>query len=160
MESKTNTQLELFSEGKGAGIKATPLNNMFLTHVRNYEKIILIVMGMIVTGIISFSLGMERGKSIGLSKAEFAPTTEPRPRVFEEKTRGNKLIREEDITTKDTAPLVGQYFVIQLASFKNKSSAEREALQLKKRGFTSLVLSKGNYSVLCVGNFSNKQAAT
>ena len=159
MENKINTQLELFAEGKGAGVKSSPANNMFLTRFRNYEKGILIIMGMIVTGIISFSLGMERGKSIGLSKAGVAPITEPKARVFEEKIKDKKVLPEENITIKDTAPAESQYYVIQLASFKNKTLAEKEAMQLKKKGFASLVLSKGVYSVLCVGNFSNKQAA-
>lgn len=52
-----------------------------------------------------------------------------------------------------------QNYTIQLASCRTKVSAQKEAELLRKSGFSPLILSKGSYIVVCVGNFSNQQAA-
>ena len=116
-------------------------------------------MGIAVTCIISFSLGIEKGKSISLSKPVITAPAERNQVITREKIKDNKLIREENVTIKDAAPSQEQYFVIQLASFKNKSLAVKEAQQLKKQGFASILIPKGTYSVLCVGNFADRQKA-
>jgi cell division septation protein DedD len=53
----------------------------------------------------------------------------------------------------------GQAYTIQLASYKSNSHAQKEAAVLKQKGYSPLLLTKGEYIVLCVGNFSNKQNA-
>ena len=48
---------------------------------------------------------------------------------------------------------LGSGYTIQLASYKSKSFAQKEAELLKKKGFVPLVIPKGSYTILCVGKF-------
>jgi len=146
MESRNN-QLELFSQTRDLGdAKARKAGSPFLAYIWNYEKTILIIIGLVTISIISFSLGVEKGKKLSLAKfnshldiALTAPASIPK------------------VTEKAEEKVPG--YTIQLASYKTKTHAQKETELLKKRGLSPLVLSKGNYAVLCVGNFSNKQTA-
>ncbi|MBC8436526.1 MAG: SPOR domain-containing protein, partial [Candidatus Omnitrophica bacterium] len=48
---------------------------------------------------------------------------------------------------------------IQLASYKARKFADKEAEVLKKKGLTAFVLYKGDYVILCAGKFSDKEEA-
>jgi cell division septation protein DedD len=50
-------------------------------------------------------------------------------------------------------------FTVQVASFKSKDQAHREASILKNKGFDILVLAKGSYTVVCVGKFAKEEQA-
>jgi len=119
-------------------------------------------------GVISFSLGVEKGKRLTMQKlTDFQPT--PQKAITEEAPKADispkqevlpPVIREEVIQVKAAAPQIGRAnYTIQLASYKTRTSAQREAEVLKKKGFMPIVLAKGNYIVLCVGKFSNKEKA-
>jgi cell division septation protein DedD len=56
-------------------------------------------------------------------------------------------------------PALLQGYTIQIASYKSRDLAQKEVDSLRKKGYAVLVLAKGGYTVLCVGNFSNKQNA-
>lgn len=147
MERQNNLQLELFSPSNdSAQINGRISHNSFLTHIRNYEKAILIIITLVITGIVSFSLGVEKGKT--LSSTNVSPKEEGQ----------GTIIKKEEVIEKPQPP-EKQSYIIQLASYKTKSFAEKEAESLKKKGFSPLILSKGNYSVLCVGSFPNKEVA-
>jgi len=98
----------------------------FFLRVRGYEKVLLLVMGLVLTSIISFSLGVEKGKSSSREKHDLS---------------------------------VQSGYTIQVATFKNKQLALREAKLLLKEGLVPMVFAKGNYIVLCVGKFSNQESA-
>jgi len=157
-----NHQLELFSEAKdSSGIKSRAANNLFLAYIWNYEKTILIIISIVITGIISFSLGVERGKKISLSNnnsrfdvALKIQHTTPKP-VYPVRTENTPDATKETKIIKEYI----QVYTIQLASYKTKVFADKEAEALKKKGLLPLVLSKGGYMVLCVGNFDDKKSA-
>ena len=44
-------------------------------------------------------------------------------------------------------------YTVQVASYKSLTRAQREADFLKKRGLDTLVMTKGNFSIVCVGKF-------
>jgi hypothetical protein len=145
VDKHRNTQLELFSQAQGVLGPAAARRPLFVSYIRAYEKNILLTIGMLLMAIISFSLGVEKGRSSSLLKnsprLDIAVATVPQevPAKIQE-------------TNKEP-------YIIQLASYKSRASAEREAEQLKKRGFSSMVLSRGDYSVLCVGGFVTKEKA-
>ena len=59
-----------------------------------------------------------------------------------------------------TKPVAGAY-TLQVASYKGLKSAQREADKLKQKGFDNVyVVPKGAYTVVCVGNFQNKEDAS
>lgn len=58
--------------------------------------------------------------------------------------------------TKTTA-LTG--YTIQVGTYKVKTAAEREKVKLKKTGFSPQIVIQGEYSVVMVGNFTDKEKA-
>ena len=156
--SQPGHQLELFSDSqedpKIAANRAQ--RNSFVTRIWGYEKTVLIIILLFITGIISFSLGVEKSRRTLVSRQPVAaiinePVTVEPPKKVESLT---PPVDVKPIALKQ----VGQY-AIQVASFKASSYAKKEAELLKKRGFKVLILNKGKYTILCVGNFPNKETA-
>lgn len=153
MDKQDNLQLELFSQSNGPGeIKNRASDNRILASVWKYEKTILIIIGIVITGIISFSLGVEKGKSRSVQ----LPV---KKNIEKEINAAEQRTINKDQTSNEPEPPEKQDYIIQLASYKTKAYAQKEAEALKKKGLSPLVLSKGNYVVLCIGNFSNRQTA-
>jgi len=70
-----------------------------------------------------------------------------------------KAIAKPAVTTAKSAG-AGPY-TLQVASYKGIKSAQREADKLKQKGFDDVyVLPKGTYTIVCVGNFQNKEDAS
>ena len=148
---QNNSQLELFSEsGNTSAAGSQEKNRSFFSYIRGYEKTVLLIIGFIVISIISFSLGIEKGKSLVTKNANgnTRPTTQS----------GVATIK---IKPQATPPVMAknQNYVIQLGSYKNKSAIQQEAEILRKQGLYPLVLNKGSYFVLFVGNLSSREAA-
>jgi hypothetical protein len=150
MEKNNNSQLELFTQSRQY-LDHRDMGSSFLNNLMVHEKTVLIIIAIAIPSIISFSLGVEKGRRttqaninarLDLAKTD-APKPQPENNIAEE-TRVKEYIRS---------------YTIQLASYKTKSLAQREAQSLKKNGLSPLVLLKGGYTILCVGNFSNKEAA-
>ena len=168
MEMNTDKQLELFSQSKGALQAKKSSAGSFFTCVRGYEKTILIILCIVVSIIISFSLGVETGKKLSVAKLNIKPAVpQVKPAVIEANPQESitqnyqiqpPVIKKEE-AIRQTVPLNMQNYTIQLASYKTRSSAEKEAQDLKRKGFFPLVLTKGSYVILCVGNFSSKETA-
>jgi hypothetical protein len=163
-----NSQLELFSDSQRAGSGADSSRRWsFFKVIRGYEKITLSIMAVGVMGIISFSLGVERGKQIVLTQLRLKAmpqdrqvdqiqkttrkTSQPAPQSLPPENKGANILNAQELER--------QGYTIQLASYKNISFAQREANDLKKKGYLPVVLSKGNWVVLCVGNFSSRNKA-
>jgi len=148
MERQSNPQLELFSQSNDAqGFKANSANP-FLERIWNYEKTVLIIIAVLVTGIIAFSLGVEKGKRAVLDERN----NQPLPPTIVRKEEAVK-----QVTTLPVQQLGG--FTIQVGSFKTRANALKEAENIKRRGLSALLFNKGSYFILCAGNFPNKEAA-
>jgi len=154
------SQLELFSsQPKIYGRTNSSLEGGFVfRHVKEHERIILIIVGILITGLVAFSLGVEKGKGFA-GNIDFAPVTV--------KSEDASIVPEVPLRPKaekreTIAPRLSEdtlQYTIQLASYQNNSSAKKEAETLKKKGLLPLVSSKGKYTVLCVGNFADKRNA-
>ncbi|MCK9432006.1 MAG: SPOR domain-containing protein [Candidatus Omnitrophica bacterium] len=127
-EKQGYTQEELFSSNdeRFRPRKNFSVNPLFFK-VRGYEKAMLLIMGLVLTGIISFSLGVEKGRREAPGKTEAGI-----------RTAG---------------------YTIQVASFRDKHLALKEAQMLLRDGLNPLLFSKGDYIILCVGKFSNQDSA-
>ena len=158
MEKQSNPQLELFSQVSDSGRSGGREHNPFLTRVRGYEKIILIIIVVLVTGIIAFSLGVERGKNIALTGRQDVPEL---AKEQNNSPASQVIVKREEALKQIAAPALQQpgAFTIQVASFKTRVNAQKEAEFLKRKGYTALIFNKGAYVILCVGNFPNKEAA-
>ncbi|MFA4842320.1 MAG: SPOR domain-containing protein [Candidatus Omnitrophota bacterium] len=150
MEKINHTQLELFSQGEGK-VSVSGQKKRFQFTIRGYERVILIALGFTVTGIIGFCAGVEKGKS--LAKIPAAPVMQdtaareavPKPQSTQPAPRKTEATSEQ--------------YTIQLVSYQSKVSALKELDTLKKKGFSGKVIPKGKYTILCVGNFSDKETA-
>jgi hypothetical protein len=120
-------QPELFTQSEDSQHYRPPISrSTFLLRIRDYEKVMLLIMGMVLLSIVTFSLGVERGKHLSLAR--------------------------ENNANHDT-------YTIQVAAFKNRELAWRQAQLLTKNGFSPMAFTKGNYIILCVGKFSNQESA-
>jgi cell division septation protein DedD len=164
MESQNNHQLELFSQSQGGSRSKRAQGKPFLSAIRGYEKILLLIICFFVTAVISYSIGVEKGKRVSVAKSV---SVQQVPAVVQEPAP--KVTVPVPVTQTEQEPIIvpagskeivkhGGY-TIQLASYKTKASADKEAQLLKKKGYSPLVLSKGDYVVLCVGNFTTKETA-
>ncbi|MDD5130847.1 MAG: SPOR domain-containing protein [Candidatus Omnitrophica bacterium] len=127
VEKQDYSQSELFSSDDNSGLyKPRVPKSSFFLRIRGYEKVMLLIMGLVLTSIISFSLGVEKGRRAAWVKNNTA---------------------------------VASGYTIQVATFKNKQLALRQAHALIKEGLTPMVFAKGDYIVLCVGKFSNQESA-
>mgnify|MGYP001616705161 CR=1 FL=1 len=152
MEKENYSQLELFSQSKGPGDPKIRLSSHLFSFIRNYEKGILFFICFIITAIVSFSLGVEKGKKV-------IKVNPPHPLIRTEKGQSQPVTEKQE---GKQLPKVKEYienYTIQVATYQAKTHAQKEAEALRKKGFLPLILSKSGYTVLCVGNFSNKETA-
>jgi cell division septation protein DedD len=171
MKSESDYQLELFQHSGSYGNLKKRTGKPFFTYIRGHEKVVLIIIGILATSVISFALGVEKGKRVALASNNFAPPVKP---AVTQEIPVNNVIPKNPATEPARPPVIlkremvrqlpapnsssGAY-TVQLASFKKSIDAQKEAQILKNKGFITLVLTKGNYLVLCVGNFPNKETA-
>jgi cell division septation protein DedD len=167
MEKNANSQLELFTQGQESGsFKGSGAHKLF--GLRGYERTILVVIAFAVVNIISFCLGVERGKRLsqvtdGNIRLEVAAvkTTPPTLNTAQRKQEMPVAVRAQQPNIAEQ-PKIREYiqaYTIQLASYKAKATAQKEAQSLKNKGLSPLILVKGDYAILCVGSFANKDAA-
>ncbi len=71
--------------------------------------------------------------------------------------QNNSTVKATENTTAN--PFLNKPYTIQVASFKDEEYAQKEASALKKKNFAVFVISKGNFSIVCVGKFSKKEEA-
>ena len=126
-EKQDYSQGELFSSSLENGqFKGHIARSSFFTRIRGYEKILLLIMLLVLISIVSFSLGVEKGKRLASSP-------------------------------EGSSTLSG--YTVQVAAFRSRELASREALILAKKGFSPLAFARGDYIILCVGRFSNQKSA-
>jgi len=179
MENEENIQLDLFSQSGKPQAQSSPERIRFFSYIRSYEKNILLIIGIVVTGIICFSIGVEKGKRISALKVattsglETALDLQPKAAIAKDTVVVNALQAKQfqplPIVNANSAALVqnakkpveppGNAYTIQLASYKSRSLAQKEAELLKKKGFLPSVITKGSYTILCVGKFPSKETA-
>ena len=168
MEKTAYSQLELFSQTKEPGQAKTNFSSSFMSFIWNYEKTILLIIAFIITGIVAFALGMDKGKKMAVSRFgnQFDMATMPAVDSKQLMVKSQAKLPlpvgpKEIIENKVSAPIqasAGSY-TIQIASYQSNAYAQKEAGQLKMKGFSPLIVNKGKYIIVCVGNFSNQTTA-
>ncbi|MDD5594888.1 MAG: SPOR domain-containing protein [Candidatus Omnitrophica bacterium] len=162
MEEENRSQLELFSQVNKDGERNHQQGKSFIYHIRGHEKAIILVMFFIISSIVSFSLGVERGKTIALRKnglnIELAEANLPQKKAQAAVLTTLPAVK---VPEKTVTPLQNfiQNYTIQVATFATKVGADKEAAIFKKKGLPTLVFSKGKYTILCVGKFADKETA-
>lgn len=161
MDKKHYKQLELFSDAKSRDLTRTRISKAFISYISKYEKIILVIIGFVVTGIAAFSLGVEKGKSFVLLKTDSRLDIAVKPKPSLSVSSPKQITKEQQYQPKEKDELREyiQNYTIQVASFLNRINAQKEAAILKRKGLSPLVLPKGKFSIVCVGNFAKRKEA-
>lgn len=177
MKKTDYSQLELFSQ-KDA-FRARPQSRRpILAYIWAWEKTILVIIAFVITCIGSFSLGVEKGKSLSFlkttSQIEQAQSIKTKPIIMPVKTNQQQNQATGSEINQKTTPqpvrqdsgIIGrqpikpsEQYTIQIASFQGRKFADKEAEILKKKGLTPRISAKGGYSVIYVGSFPNKETA-
>jgi len=149
-----------------------------LTLSLSYETLIIILIGAVLAASVIFSLGVERGRSLVGAGLEMSapvqpvaalPAPEPIvPAVAEavkQVTVKPEVVSKAAVTNVTAAskgnavPVTDKPYTIQVASYKTRDLIEKEVSRLKAMGYSTEVVKKGSYFILCVGSFSSKDAA-
>jgi len=137
----------------------------------SYEALIIVLIGLVLTISIIFSLGVERGRNLEFvkvsSKGEgmVAETkaeesrTQPAEKPVEVQKQPEVKPQEEQVEKAIPAPSEEEPFTIQVASFRTRALAEKELSRLENIGYSSDVFKKGKFFIVCVGNYSKKELA-
>jgi len=135
-EKQDYSQSELFSPGDNSGqYKPRSRKNPFFLRIRGYEKVMLLIMGLVLTSIISFSLGVERGKRVaGDTKSV---TAQPGYTIQVATFRNKQLaLREVQLLLKEgLTPMAfakGGYIILCVGKFSNQESAQPLLIQLQR----------------------------
>jgi cell division protein FtsN len=142
-------QLELFKSKQYQldSVKSDQYRQGFFGFIKIHEKAISITIALIIISLVSFSLGVEKGKRL---------TNRMQP-------KDEQIVLDKNISEKKPEEkkedILNQY-TIQVATFKTKAYAQKEAERLEGKGLEALVVPTGNFVCVCVGNFSEKQKAT
>jgi len=152
MEKETGNQLELFSKPKDEfKLPGNRFDKAYFTkYIWGYEKTILIVIAFLVTGIVSFSLGVEKGRRAQVNQPGIMAS---KPQILQPQSETGTVAKQP------VALPLQEAYTIQVASFKANSYAQKEVELLNKRGYKAVTLNKGEYIILCVGNFPSKEQA-
>jgi SPOR domain len=136
-EKQDYSQFELFSSDESGGQYKpyVPRNNFFL-RIRGYEKVMLLVMGFILTSIIAFSFGVEKSKRQGWARNNF--DQQPAAFTIQVATFKNKqlALREVQLLLKEgLTPMAfakGGNIVLCVGKFSNQESAQPLLIQLQR----------------------------
>lgn len=180
LNDNSTQQLEMFGSGGGNDFdNEKPLlkeNAAFLEKVYSCKKNIFFFIIFLFVSLISFSLGIERGKSVAKftairniadedtqtpSKETIAvPPIEQQSVVREEKTPvASSVAKEKKEKTKNKEEFKKANYTIQVASVLQKKNINTELSKLKSKGYSAFSLPKGKYTVICVGKFNLKEEA-
>ncbi|NQT96081.1 MAG: SPOR domain-containing protein [Candidatus Omnitrophica bacterium] len=162
MDEKRQAQKELFEEFTEAGEKRKSSKPLFYprpkrTFTLSYEHIVIVAITVIIVAVVSFSIGVEKGKArhedigsagIRVVKSKASIETKVPPAETE-------ALEEPKPEPAETKPI----YTVQVASYKQIEDARKEAEVLEGKGYKSDVLVKGIYYIVCAGEFSTRDKA-
>jgi hypothetical protein len=172
------SQFELFPGASGSHRDSGKKDRLIKDLTLSLENISVLGIIFVMILVLFFSFGVERGKKIAMGSNvpendQFVPVGE---NIAEEKQTSvgqtpveEKLAIPTDVPNEEETisqpPLEKneeqeQLFTIQVASFKLKKNAEKEAEHLKGLGLEdAFVVPKGTYSIVCIGKFLERDEA-
>lgn len=137
----------------------------------SYEAVIILLIGLILTTSIVFSLGVERGRNLNFSEApkkdvQLATDTKANGAQIQSTEQPSEVQKQPEAKPKEqenekTVPTTSEEkpFTIQVATFRTRTLAEKESLRLKNTGYSSDVLKKKEFFIVCVGAYAKKKLA-
>jgi len=183
---RNQTQFELFPSARSKTIESGRKKIFFRPMKLRGENLIVLAAILVMSMVVSYSLGVEKGRKSSFADARrhlvqwkkeleaslqikyktAAQTATVPVKAVSDKSVTSYTAEAYDSPSKSTAesaaPVekkVDNQYTIQVASFKLEKYAKQEALMLEKKGFETLVMPKGNYMIVCVGQFKGRDEA-
>ncbi|MFC1666668.1 SPOR domain-containing protein [Candidatus Omnitrophota bacterium] len=148
---------DLFDQLQTFDKKRAKLPGLFLSRLKksvtlSYENVIFVSIGFVMSCVIFFSLGVEKGR-LDVNRAK-----EQKQAIGVKKDRGGALAGDpvEDVFEEKRKSDV---YIIDLAAFRKKESAEEEMNRLKREGHDAGVRKSGQYYQLFISGFNKKASA-
>lgn len=144
------------------------------------EKLVFVLIGIVMLLVISFALGVEKGKRVCGRNTEIpvqtsaqraSPDTPAQKAVQaktvsavtnmtpKEKTRAGTVKAAQDPVRAQNLADKNKPYLIVAAAFLKEASAAKEASRLKGSGLEAFVYYSEPYYLVCVGSFANKDSA-
>ncbi len=192
------SQFELFPGTPGSSSEAGKPRYLFANLTLSLENLVVVSIVALMSMVLVFSMGVERGKNIKqvpqisaqrpapivkvtapvqnqtITRVNGATAVHPQPSVAQivpvsvsspennvDHLEINDRMSPSNLPTAQTsmAPAEETGYTIQVASYKAEKYGQQEIELLKKKGTTGFLMQKGNYFILCVGKFANKNEA-
>lgn len=145
-----------FSQGTAQRKRSFPKQALFSSKTVSFEQILFTVIGGLIAVVIAFSLGVEKGKSITQSYETrvAAPILPPAEKVVH-------MEETKEVVLQALEPK-GKFkgYTIQVASYKDRKSVEKLVVEFHSKGQKSFSLPKGEFMIVCVGNYPNPADAS
>ncbi len=176
---KKQSQFELFPGSSDNGPETGKLAHLTKDLTLSLENIIVLCIIFVMSLVLFFSFGVEKGRRVANASNDVDRAQKAEKAGLKSVKSATKVTQEERVAfpvdlPKDLIENNGpdlreplemndeqeRLFTIQVASFKLRKNAQREADHLKSVGHEdAFVIPKGSYSIVCVGKFSRRGEA-
>ena len=109
--------------------------NPFFLRIRNYEKVLILIMGFVLLSIISFSIGVEKGRHLARVGNDSLSPDVYTIQVESFKNRGLALRQAQNLTKNGFSPIAftkGSHIILCVGKFSNQERAQFLLNQLQK----------------------------
>jgi|GEM_PF-522543 len=168
--------LKFFKSQKGLA-----QNKIFIFQF-SFEKLVFMLIAFVLVVILTFCLGVERGKfvvgaprvvvTVNEVNRQAVPVKQP---VYIQQARPNTVVSAVTVrpalvkpapvkpvpVTNVNNPVLhrGELYTIRTATYINKKSAADEASRLRQAGFPAYIKVSDKFYMICVGDYSDKRQA-
>jgi cell division protein FtsN len=134
----------------------------------SYENIVFLVIAFVMSCVIFFTLGVEKGRrDVGYVKDKGETrSSQGSQEAFRQslppvtKSRDLRRIEAKEVKAQETSrDREGEYYTVQLAAFRSKEAADRERAELKKNGYNAGIRISGDYYQLFIDGIKTKKDA-
>jgi len=135
------------------------------------ESLVIFTILGIMVALFSFSLGVERGKHVAAQSLDerVSAAWNVGARTIAVPVAASvpvglaipvgKIVQQKSGVMHNSLVGIGNRYTLQAATYGSEEYARQDALLLKAKKFQSFLIKSGQYWLLCVGNFNNKESA-
>ena len=174
-------QPELFSDlpAESKRRKRMPFNLGRIAVSLSYENILILTIGLVMLLIVCYSLGVEQGRHLAKVVGKDIQEVEIIEQGAQAGPAEDKGIKdaeiaeekEEQAESQQTSPkplqkkvrvkvAAAPKYTIQVATFRTEQSVEKEKQRLEGKGYRPYVISRGQFSEICVGAYQEMNEAS
>lgn len=123
------------------------------------EKLVFVSIGIMMLIVISFALGVERGKAISADDTQKVRAPQPVPLTEAQQVKAAVVKQEPGPAQAQVQVDKDKPYTIAAGAFTKQSLADKEVSRLKASGLQAFVYYSEPYYLACVGSFADKGSA-